>query len=316
MNNQIFLYGPDTFRLHQTLIEIRKRYIEKNGVNTEIVNLDGSETKPAILESHIFALPLFATKRLIILRGAITAKNQPVIDALSAKKFSLPESTLLVIYEPAEIRQTKALAPIFDNSTVKYFPLLREPEVKKYIYSYVAASGGTIDLESLEYLTKNFRDNLWALANELSKLLNFSKTIDLASIKKLVIPNEQVIIFDIVDNVLAGKAQKALLIADRLRRQGEPSVLLISLLSGAYKNMISVSLCLKENITNFSQIAASLKLHPFVVKKALPFSRSIPLSQLILTYKNFTRIDADIKRGIIEEDVGLDMLIIKLCSAI
>lgn len=314
MNNQVFLYGPDTFRLHQTLIEIRRRYVEKNGANTEIVNLDGGETKPAMIDSHILTLPLFASKRLIILRGAITAKNQPAIDVLTAKKFSLPESTLLVIFEPAEIRQTKALAPIFDNSTVKYFPLLREPDVRKYICSYVAANSGTIDSESVEYLTKNFRNNLWALTNELDKLLSFSRNISPSSVKKLVAPNEQVVIFDIIDNVLAGQAQKALLIADQLRRQGEPSVLLISLLSGAYKNMIAVSLCLKENITNFSRIAASLKLHPFVVKKTLPLSRSIPLPRLIQTYKSFTQIDADIKRGIIEDDIGLDLLIVGLCQ--
>ena len=315
MNNQVILYGPDTFRLHQAVVEARQRYTEKNGAETEIVNLDGGEVNSSTLESHIFALPLFAPKRMIILRGAIAAKNQPIIDILTNKKFTLPPSTLLIIYEPTDLRQTKTLAPIFNNSTVKYFPLLNDLEIKKYISRYVIGKNGSIDSPSRDFLVKNCGSNLWALTNELNKLLCYSPAINISCVKMLVAPNEQVVIFNIVDNVLSGNPQKALLTADRLRNQGEPAVLLISLLAGAYKNMIAISLCLKENITNFNQIAATLRIHPFVVSKTLPIARSIPLASLVETYKNFTQIDADIKRGIIEEDIGLDMLIIKLCEA-
>ena len=315
MNSQILLYGPDTYRLKQALIEIRKRYVEKNGNNVEMVNLDGSEITPSTLESHIFALPLFATKRLIILDSAITSKNQPLIDFLTKKNSIVPSTTLFIINEPTDLRQTKSLEPIFKNSIIKYFPLLNDWETKKYLSRYVLNKNGTINPESLDYLFKNFSNNLWAMTNELNKLLCYSPTINLNSIKKLVIPNEQVVIFDVVDNVLDGNPQKALLISDRLRYQGEPAIFLISLLAGAYKNMISISLCLKENIINLSQIASSLKLHPFVVKKTLPFSRSIPLARLIEIYKNFSKMDADIKRGIIEEDIALDMLIVWLYQA-
>lgn len=315
MNNQVLLYGPDTFRLHQAVVEVRKRYTEKYGADTEIVNLDGGEVSSSTLESHIFALPLFALKRMIILRGALAAKNQPIIDILTNKKFTLPSSTLLIIYEPTDLRQTKMLAPLFSNSTVKYYPLLNDLEIKKYISRYVMKKNGSIDSPSQDFLVGNWGSNLWALTNELNKLLSYSAAIDGASINKLVSPSKPAVIFDIIDNVLSGDPQKALLTADRLRFHGEPVVLLISLLAGAYKNMISISLCLKENITSISQIAAVLGLHPFVIRKTLPVSRLVPLTKLIETYKNFTAIDADIKRGIIEEDIGLDLLIIKLCEA-
>ena len=69
---------------------------------------------------------------------------------------------------------------------------------------------------------------------------------------------------------------------------------------------------LGQKYPSYYAILKASQLHPFVVKKAIEQSQKFELEELKKIYQKLFKIDLDIKRGRVEPETALDMLIAEI----
>lgn len=310
MNNLIFIYGEDNYRSYQTLKEIKLRFIQKN-TDFNLVELQGKEISPKILESQISSVPLFSDKRMIIVRNLYLSKNKFIQEILGILP-SLPESTLLVIYESGLPDQRLS---IFKNlikiANVKKIDRLNETQLQTFINDYLRSQNATIEPDAMQLLGVNFGEDLWALTNELDKLITYNSKITVENINLLSLTAQNTIIFKLIDQIVAGETYQVLSTLDALRRQGEENLLILGLITSTFRNLATIYLAQKNGLAKFN-LAKVLKIHPFVVAKSSEILVKLNLTSLVVIYENLVSIDSSIKTGKIDSEAGLDLLVVKL----
>lgn len=315
MTNIIFVYGADAYRSGEALRAIIARYKDKNNGDMNCVVLDGTTLTPQIFEHHCMTLPFCAPKRLVVVKGALEAKNKNVIEMLPDFITTIPETTLCVIYEPNECdKRLIVFKTLLRIAIVKHFDPLSPVALKRHCDTMVHARGGMITPDARDQLLATTGPDLYRLGNELNKLCAYNPAITRETVSLLVPSSYSPVVFNLIDTVVAHDQHKALTLLDALRVHGENTFGLFALLAGTYRACIAIALAHKAGITQTPAIAQATKTHPFVVTKSLGFVKRTSWAHLVKSFRLFTYYDSAIKRGIIDEITALDMLIVGLCK--
>src|SRR3989344_9087958 len=92
----IYISGADSYLAREAISKLKAKYLEKNPDGTELVSIDCTETIPNFADLR--AVPLFATSRLIVIKGAglLAIKDQ---DDLASYLTDLPTTTIVVLWD-------------------------------------------------------------------------------------------------------------------------------------------------------------------------------------------------------------------------
>ncbi len=311
----IFLHGPDTFRSRRKLAEIISKFkaqVDPSGLNVN--KLAGEKLEVPALQEALTASPFMAKKRLVIVEELI-GKNrgkkihQEVGELLSAKA----GDTIVVFWEQdVSTKKTNSLRKrLAGEKLAQEFQLLAEHEVRRFITVEVANRGGNIDTAAAQLLARLIGNNLWQAHNEIDKLLAAAKdrAISSTDVHLLTESTREDDIFKLTDALAQQQTALALgLIRDQLSL-GTTPVELLSKIIWQFKTLLLVKSFTETNGEAYDsgRIAAQLKLHPFVVKKALAAGKRHSGAQLKTMYEHLIILDRRFKTSQADAHALLDV---------
>jgi|GEM_PF-1255992 len=242
----IYINGPDTFLAKAAIDQIKDKYIAKNPTGTELVEIDGGNpsTGLRINWADLRAIPLFATSRLVIVRGLaeLSASSQ---ESLASFLTHLPETTVAVIYQAAPLKAdhplTSALAQA--NKVITATPLVGSA-LKTWLKKQAIAQQLSLDEAALEELIGAHGSNLWALSSELATRANAGQ-VTVTSTQKEV----EAAPFALFNYVRSGNWTAAKLQLRREARLGKPAELIFGLLAAAIRKELRAGEA-KKDITD------------------------------------------------------------------
>ncbi|MDX9893638.1 MAG: DNA polymerase III subunit delta [Patescibacteria group bacterium] len=326
----IFLYGPDTFRSHRKLEELKAKFIkevDKSALNIEI--LDGVDLEPAEFEKAVSTPPFLAKKRLVIIKNLITKNKGQKIQKEILTTLEKPNltDTIIIFWEgevgtPTKSRSKTAgqrsqslLNRLKQEKYAQEFNLLTESELQRFIQAETKNQGIKIESPAIRLLANLVGNDLWQLNNEIQKLSAFAKNqpITTTQIAELVKTKIDENIFNLTDAL--GQKNKSLalkLVADQLANGMMPTELL-SKITWQFKNLLLVKDFVQENGQGYppSRLTYQLGLHPFVIKKTMSQVSQHQLPTLKKIYRQLLKIDRQIKTSQINPEVLFDLLIVK-----
>jgi DNA polymerase-3 subunit delta len=155
-------------------------------------------------------------------------------------------------------------------------------------------------------------EDLWAIASEIDKLLLYSEghPITEADVQAVVSQASQASIFKLVDAVLEGRSSEAIRLLHRLFDDGEhPAYILVMItrqlrLALQARELYSQGLKLPEIKQQLGQT--------FVTERALAQGRQYSQLQLEKAYRQILDVDLSIKRGKVDSELALDVLVAEL----
>ena len=174
-----------------------------------------------------------------------------------------------------------------------------------------------IEYRVINLLEEYYQDNLERLISECNKLsLAFIKTKKITyneALDLLVKPlnNQDNLSFDLVREIALKDKIKALNIYNELLNYNIESYSLIGLLESQYRLLYQVKILNKKNIS-YNDIANTLEVHPFRVKKTLELVRFYTLKEIRKMLKLLADIDYKIKSGVYENNIIIDLLILNI----
>lgn len=318
----IFLYGEDSYRSRQKLNQIKEKAKRADPQSLNIAILEGEKTKFDQIKKTIETVPFLTRTRLVILENTVLFAKKNLKEKLAEflKNNKIPKTSIVIFWEGGTPEKGDLLFKILlkkADQSEDFSPLFGF-QLNRWIEEEVKNQGGRIDRQALEPLGAYVGNNLWQLQQEIKKLVLYKKgdsslVIRNSDVEKLVCAQLDTNIFNFIDALAAKNKRWALALLHNQLTTGENEIYLLSMITYQFRNMILVSDFTKCNRNQY-QIAKKIKLHPYVVKKALLNIKNFNLNRLCEIYKKLLQVDTNLKRTTTNPALSLDMLIYELCE--
>lgn len=299
----LFLHGEDTYRSRQKLEEIRAKFlrdIDPSGLNVAVV--DGEKAEIPDIRAAIASAPFLAKKRLVILKNAIRETKKSDEETLAGVFDSVPEDTILTVFEESGGEDLKASAAFQKIRGGKFYPefaLLDAKSVSAWIVQEAKKRGAEFDRAALNLYAAAAGNDLWKISSELDQFAANAaeKPIGVATVRALSHARMEENIFEFLDAVGLRKTDRAAKILEGLFEQGETETAILNRLQSHLRSLlVCADLGAAGQITK-DRIVREIGLHPFVAGKILMQTRYFSLEELKRLYRWLIDADRRLKTG-------------------
>lgn len=276
----IYLQGPSSFLARQAILELKKRYLEKNPDGAELIEID--QDAPMSNWADLQASPLFATTRLAIIKNAgLLSRDQQ--KNLAGILSQLPKTTVAVVWDgkpPTEPELAKALKAA--EKLISTEPPAG-PALKKWVAAQAKQFSLELSSEEIQGLVDRFGDDLWAIQTELSTLQHAPKS-QASSWQKTAV-ERPFAIFDLLRGKKWPELRDYLI---RAQERGEAMELTLGSLAAAVRKVITdktekrrltdlladIDIALKTGLIDSTDATALLVAHLPRAKKRLQWGEA------------------------------------------
>ena len=313
-----FLYGPEEFMKREFLREIMNAVLPAGDRTFNLDILYGDEFDAQSFDDRVQAFPLFAARRLVVLRNfdaLSTSLRELVIERVTA----LPEGLVLVIESGQEKLETvahKRLAEVAGRIGVaQSFATLDESETLERVLARFRREEFKVDPDALDLLIESVGTALIDLSNEVDKLMlaaGEDKHITRDLVESVVGKYRTVSLFSLLDS--AGRSAPASVLprVATLLETGEEPVFIVAMLLRRVVSLMEVQRVVAERgraVSNDRSLADAIAAtpSPFFAGKLREQAARIPAPLLEALLANLRWADLRLKttsldpRCVIEE---------------
>lgn len=251
-------------------------------------------------------------KKLIIVKNhEIFSTKEPLGEFIDTIKFN-EDCEFLFIYETNKLNvKNELISFLLEYADSKEYKKINQKDMINIIKDIVADMQGEIDNKALISLSSKLPVDLRIVFNEIEKLLleNNKITYEMVevSINKYLKDDYFALSNAITSNDHHGIIESYRNHIDR----GDDASVIIGQISSILSLALQVHSLRKQGLTN-QDISDKLKIHIFRVKKALELINSSNKNDILSLIKTLAELDSNIKKGLVEPNLGLEVYLIKL----
>ena len=279
---------------------------EMNFTYAEGKDIDGNEI------IHIAqTLPFFSERRLIMIENSGWFKNQSVF-ADYVKE--MPESTFVIFIENEVDKRNRLYKAVKDLGYIAELNGLDEKSQKMWVASLLQRENKKITDGTLTYFLNKVGTNLDNIQSELEKLVAYCLEREVITEEDIdAVCSEQITgkMFQMLDAIASKNQKRALEMYYDLLTLREKPMTILYLLNRHMNLLLQCKALLAKRVSN-QEIASKMGVPPFAVTKyaaqARNFSEEILKNSLILG----TEIEEQVKTGRLIDQIGVEILIIKI----
>jgi len=315
----IFLHGPDTFRSGQKLKEIILQYQARHKSGLNLSRLEWGGGTLAELKNIFSSVSMFGEKKLVIVKNACSDKKEEqedLIDLLENRKINKDPDVIAVFFETGNPQKSL----LFDwlkkkSEMVQDFENLGGVKLSNWIKKEAENLGGQISADAIQKLTGYVGSDLWQIHSEINKLVSFKsgRPITPEDVDLMVRPKIDPNIFATIDALAARNKNLAYKLLHQHLSQGENEIYILSMFVYQFRNLLQIKSLIEQGVLP-AALAKKTGLHPFVIKKSWSQVRNFSLDVLKKIYERLLNLDLAIKRGRIEPQTALDLIVNEIAS--
>jgi len=315
----LYLYGADTFRSRKKLKEfIEKFKKERDPQGLNVVQLDCKVMTESEIIEQIMAIPFLAEKRMVVLEHLMSAKDSKDVQTNVYKRLeekSIPENTILIFWEGKNKAKTniakKMHTFLCKEKFAQEFAELKGAELNQWIKHEVEKRGGKISYQSIHYIVENIGSDMWRFNSVIEQLVSYTdKEISITDVSLFLEKTSDDNIFNLIDAIVAGNSKKVYHMIRQQYANGEDAMYILSMLIRQFRILLQLRDFYDRNDNVQSTIVAKqLNLHPFVVKKSLPFIKKYNIEILKKIFEKLREIDIKTKTGQGDQKMLLDLFV-------
>ena len=323
------LYGPDQFRAREELRRIRAELDRDGNLAHNTQRLEGRSLTPADLRAACHTASFFAEDRLVIVeglqgrfggfrrggrRGRSTGSASGELDQFVEVLKGLPPTTTVVLLD--EQASPALLEALTGEATAREFAVLRGDALRQWAGQRARAQGADLAPPALERLVSLVDGyHLGELAQEIDKLATYAagRTVGVSDVDELVSGAVQYQVWDLTDAAIEGRGERALAVLRAMDAHDYPPQLLVFMLTRQYRQLILVQSMLREGL-GAEQIGGQLGMQGYPLRKAIDQASRYPADRLEAAYRCLLATDVAVKRGVLEVDTALELLIAELAE--
>jgi len=311
MKNFYILYGLDKSLIKNELTKT----IEKLNIE-DIINYDLLTSNLIEILDDASTISMFSTKKIIVIENCFFLCANKTIENIELLENYLKQynsDTYIIFISNTENidSRKKIVKTIKEIGEIKELNQIDEKYLNDYINNYLKENN--FQIEDIKYFLDKVGKNLNNIKNELDKLLIYKmndKIITNNDIDKILVRVLESEIFVLTDAIIARDIPKSLELLKEFLNNNYEEMQIIMLLASQFRFLFQVKRLLNKNKSE-TEIAKILEVNPYRVKftKKKLYNYN---EKLLLTYiKKLAKIDHDIKLGIMDKKLALELFIIE-----
>ncbi|MEE8466275.1 MAG: DNA polymerase III subunit delta [Dehalococcoidia bacterium] len=325
------LYG-DSFLVPRRLDQLITESGASDVLEANRHRLTGSQTKPGELLSMCNALPFMDDYRLVIVEGLLaTAESQSrgrrrgssgdsktgdpngssQWQALGAAIPLMPDTTILIFIDGPLGTNNPLLRLLKPLAQAEELSAPNGEALARWVKSTAEAKGSSISPSAIRSMTDLVGNDLWTLDQELEKLTLYcsEREIQEADVSEMVSQVREASIFAAVDAMIDGRPGVALRLLHQLKEDGREAPYIIGMVERQLR-----LLALARDSMDRGEPQSELKgrlgtSSDFVVRKTAEQARRHSMPEIIRRYNRLLETDLAIKRGRLEPNLALELLV-------
>ncbi len=343
-------YGEDDYSRKRAIDALREQLGDPEMASLNTVTLSAADTTPAEVVAQASAVPFLANGRLVVVEGLLavfsrsqgggggrgggrsTRTRQAALEdtqSQSADSFrgwgqlkdiapGLPESNILVLSDEAAADSNPLLRHLAPVANVRTFAPLRGNDLTNWIGRSVQERGGQMDGAAQRALGDAHGSNLWALSNEIDKLMLYAgpdRPITVEDVNSMTGATREENIFAMVDDVIERRYPRARERIERLRADTGAAVpQIIAMLGTQVRRLLAAKDTTERRVSQAELQDAIGTRSDFAIRKTVNQSRSFTMPRLREMHRAILDYDIALKTGQLNEDMAMELLIADLCG--
>lgn len=310
MNNFYTIYGLDKERNYNE----SKKIITKLKIDDQIkYDMDISELPDIIEDAR--TISMFSSKKIIILDNCNFLNANKTIPDLEIFENYIEtpnkDTYLILINHTDKIDTRKKINKLLkEHGKVIELKRIDVNDLTKYVEEYLTKEN--FQMENINYFIDKTGTILSNVNNELDKLMMYkleSKVITNEDIDKITIKSVEEEIFTLSDAIITGNTQKSLALLEEFLNKSYDEMQIIMLLASQFRHLLQVKRLLNKSKTE-QEIAKILEINPYRVKFSVKKLYYYTEDTLCTYIKRLAKIDHDIKLGLMDKRLALELFII------
>lgn len=317
--NLLLLCGDETYLVKWALDLLVSKTVEPAARMMDYSLLDGKEITWNDIMNQCETLPMLSSKRVVAVADFSPAQSKEMLEEF----LHLPDHTLLIFLQngPTDPSKKTGLAPLVAASGKIYeFESLEESQLKAFIQKRLKSAGVLMKPSVLAFLitASGYGDrdstyNLFQLENDLTKMIahRTGDELSLEDVKACLSETIETNTFAMLDAICKNRKDEAFRLLHEMIRSGENAYKLLSTIASQMELMLCVKELRQEGRSPV-EIKSELSVHELRIKKALAFSEKFSVNELKGILTNIYKVDNQIKTGVLESEMALEMMIAEI----
>lgn len=192
-----------------------------------------------------------------------------------------------------------------------------EKDLSLWAARIFAKDGKKITNADMSYLIANVGTDMEVLSKEIEKLISYDLNKEIISkedIDAVCVKQLNVRIFDMVDAISVKNQKKTLDCYYELIAEKEPPMRILFMVARQF-HLILQAKDLSARGMSKDQIAQTMGVQGFIATKSIRQSRNFSVAELKSALAESVQTEEMIKKGMLDENIGVEMLLIKYSRA-
>ncbi|MDA1127450.1 MAG: DNA polymerase III subunit delta [Chloroflexi bacterium] len=320
------LYG-DSFLVPKRLDELIVEFGASDVLEANRHRLIGSQTKPGELLSMCNALPFMDDYRLVVVEGLLgtaegqgrgrrrgasaESKTSDQWQALGTAVPLMPDTTILIFIDGPLGASNSLLRMLKPLSQAEELAAPKGEGLARWVKSTAETKGSSISPSAIRSITDLVGADLWTLDQELEKLALYcsGREIRDSDVGEMVSQIREASIFAAVDAMIDGQPGVALRLLHQLKEDGREAPYIIGMVERQLRLLALARDSMDRGVPQ-SELGGRLGTSSdFVIRKTAEQARRHSMPEIIWRYNRLLETDLAIKRGRLEPNLALELLV-------
>jgi len=327
-------YGEEGYLREQAVNRLKEFYTQSGGGDFNIDLVDGETAHPGDIVASAETYPLFAERRLVVVKnppffraakraGAVAAGKKEDIPAagtdallLAYLKDPLGSTTLVFTTGDPVDKRKRIFKAVKETGKAIDFTCLSRNDLVRWLTQKAGKAGRRFADHAMDDMLDAVGPSLQKLTVEFDKLLNYtlqSGVITPADVRQLCPPGLEENIFAIVDAVGSRRCGEALSGIKDMLAAKEPPLKILSMISRQFR-LLLMAHDLAGRGCPARDIAVRLKIHPYVCQKLVAQCKNYSRESLVRAFQSLLEVDVAVKTGGQEFYPAVELFLLKLCT--
>jgi DNA polymerase-3 subunit delta len=326
-------YGSDSFSIAEAFRDLRKSLNEDGSLETNTVTFSASDVSPQEVIAACDTVPFLGARRMVVLEGALkgsggrrrksgqqrgTESNADQAagawGALEEYVTRLPETTVLVLID-GDVSGGPLLKALSSKGQIQKFDLPKQKAAAGWVQKRAKSAGIKLAGGAAAALAEIVGEDTWALASELAKLDVYAggRPITSDDVREMVAPARELPPWELMDPIAEGKGATALRALRRMLSKKHP-LAIAAIIQGTFRQL-AIAREMLDGGESGREIGQEIGLTGFPLEKLLDRASRYTPEATRDAYARMVRADSDIKRGMLDEQLSLELLVTDLAVA-
>lgn len=309
------LFGEESYLVKEYCEKLKKAIIDDTNSMMNIDVFEGKEYSVAKIADACDTAPFFSPYRLVMVSESGLFKDGRKDDTQFMANLvkNMPEDCVLVFYDENVDKRNSLYKAVKKVGYCCEFNTKKVDELSDWI---LKKSDGRLNMSTASYFVNYVGTSMTKLSVELDKLFDYTgdRKVTQNDINTACSKSLETYIFDMVDAMANKRPSKALDIYNNMIFDGEEPIKILVMIARQFRLMLQCKYLQSKNNYNALQISAELKQNKFVVTNCLKQSVNFKISTLMKAIDDCTKCDTDIKSGIINPRLGVELILLKYCK--